>query len=99
MCSFIVKAFPRSGCFGACVGAHFPLVELDHSYQFTLVPGPVGIVLKEPAGLTMSLKGLRGSHAALIPTSTMFTMLELFCSIDLFGQHVMTTTNYWISRK
>ena len=35
-----VQNSPKSGCFTACLGAHFPLVELDNTIWFSNVPGP-----------------------------------------------------------
>ena len=65
--SSVVKTLPCSGCFTACMSAHFPVVKLEYADRMThcgMVPNRVA------NSIEFQLKSLRGLEVVLIPTST-----------------------------
>ena len=51
----MVEAFPCSGCFTTCIGAHFSAVEMDNAIRFSIVFGPLEGVKVPVAYLQMVL--------------------------------------------
>ena len=62
--SLVVKTLPCSGCFTACMSAHFPVVKLGYANWIT----HCGMELMSSSSLHYA--GLKCQHVVLIPTST-----------------------------
>ena len=55
--SSVFKALSHPGYFTACMGAHFPVVELYNAIRFSNVPG---IIPHGPTGLIVSVNTRQG---------------------------------------